>query len=171
MTAHIVSLPQPPPAYYTLYPRAAEPNAPQGAPAAKAAVTKPQETLITRYHLEQRISEAKDSSATTSATDPPHIWQDSAEKREASLRERKAKMIIAAREYVVFVQYLGGCDTDLDISPRQTPTRPATPAIFCVGGWPLVMTVDRPCGGCAPVFCVQQDSVKFVVHFQFHLAL
>lgn len=28
------------------------------------------------------------------------VWEDSAEKREASLKERKAKMILAARQYV-----------------------------------------------------------------------
>jgi len=30
------------------------------------------------------------------------VWEDSAEKREASLKERKAKMILAARQYVSF---------------------------------------------------------------------
>jgi hypothetical protein len=30
------------------------------------------------------------------------VWEDSAEKREASLRERKAQMILAARQYVFF---------------------------------------------------------------------
>lgn len=30
------------------------------------------------------------------------VWEDSPEKREASLRERKAKMILAARQYVIF---------------------------------------------------------------------
>lgn len=30
-------------------------------------------------------------------------WEESAEKREASLRERKAQMILAARESVVFL--------------------------------------------------------------------
>jgi len=29
------------------------------------------------------------------------VWEDSAEKREASLKERKAKMILAARQYVL----------------------------------------------------------------------
>ena len=28
------------------------------------------------------------------------VWEDTAEKREASLRERKAQMILAARQYV-----------------------------------------------------------------------
>jgi hypothetical protein len=31
------------------------------------------------------------------------VWEDSPEKREASLRERKAKMILAARQQVVSV--------------------------------------------------------------------
>lgn len=30
------------------------------------------------------------------------VWEDSAEKREASLRERKAQMVLAARQYVFF---------------------------------------------------------------------
>jgi hypothetical protein len=30
------------------------------------------------------------------------VWEDSAEKREASLKERKAKMILAARQYVSY---------------------------------------------------------------------
>jgi hypothetical protein len=30
------------------------------------------------------------------------VWEDSPDKREASLRERKAQMILAARQYVVF---------------------------------------------------------------------
>jgi len=29
------------------------------------------------------------------------VWEDSTEKREASLKERKAKMILAARQYVL----------------------------------------------------------------------
>jgi coupling of ubiquitin conjugation to ER degradation protein 1 len=28
------------------------------------------------------------------------VWEDSSEKREASLKERKAQMILAARQYV-----------------------------------------------------------------------
>ena len=31
------------------------------------------------------------------------VWEESSEKREASLRERKAQMILAARQYVVFL--------------------------------------------------------------------
>ncbi|KAF7795474.1 hypothetical protein EIP86_006635 [Pleurotus ostreatoroseus] len=97
-------LPAPPPAYYTLYPRAVESDTPRGAPAAKSApASKPKENLITRYHLEQRIAvsepaTAATSTATATATDEMHVWQESADKREASLRERKAKMILAARE-------------------------------------------------------------------------
>ena len=49
-----------------------------------------------RYHLEDRIN-------TGEVVDDKSIggkaqWEDSAEKREASLRERKAQMILAARQ-------------------------------------------------------------------------
>lgn len=40
------------------------------------------------------------------------VWEESAEKREASLKERKAKMILAARQYVTCVCFLiMGADT------------------------------------------------------------
>ena len=94
---------QPPPAYYTLYPRAPEPTAPAQPAAANGNATagpskaKKQDNLITRYDLEARTS------ATSLSMDPEEagrkaIWEDSAEKREASLRERKAQMILAARQ-------------------------------------------------------------------------
>jgi coupling of ubiquitin conjugation to ER degradation protein 1 len=34
------------------------------------------------------------------------VWEETAEKREASLRERKAQMILAARQYVPFFSYI-----------------------------------------------------------------
>ena len=33
------------------------------------------------------------------------VWEDSAEKREESLRERKAQMILAARQCVFFFSF------------------------------------------------------------------
>ncbi|OJT03145.1 Coupling of ubiquitin conjugation to ER degradation protein 1 [Trametes pubescens] len=104
-------LPAPPPAYYTLYPRAAEPAAP-GRPAtatnnanaaAASSKSKKNENLLTRYHLEGRTSG-------TSIGEAPEdlggkaVWEESAEKREASLRERKARMILAARERLLAQQ-------------------------------------------------------------------
>ena len=40
-------------------------------------------------------------------------WEDAPEKREASLRERKAKMVLAARQFVFlpfFLFFFFGCD-------------------------------------------------------------
>ncbi len=97
--------PQPPAPYYTLYPRTPEPTAPAQPAATNTNATagpskaKKQDNLITRYHLEARTS------ATSVGAEPEEaggkaVWEDSAEKREASLRERKAQMILAARQYV-----------------------------------------------------------------------
>jgi coupling of ubiquitin conjugation to ER degradation protein 1 len=67
-------------------------------------------TLISRFHLEDRVDEPIDlpgvSGTTPSATTSPAgmggstkgVWETSAEKREANLRERKAQMILAARK-------------------------------------------------------------------------
>ncbi|PSR76375.1 hypothetical protein PHLCEN_2v8471 [Hermanssonia centrifuga] len=89
---------QPPPAYYTIYPRTATPDAPRPGPAANTNQNKsapqPKENLISRYRLENRL----DSSAASSATEDPLKWDDSPEKREAGLRERKARMVLAARQ-------------------------------------------------------------------------
>ena len=100
---------QPPPAYYTVYPRAADPTGPAqppaaGAPAnAAAGPSKPKkpDNLISRYHLESRTS-GTSVSAPPEAAGGKAVWEDTAEKREASLRERKAQMILAARECAYF---------------------------------------------------------------------
>lgn len=90
---------QPPPAYYTLYPRTA--NAPlaaaghAGTPAA-APVKKPVESLISRYQLEERARQAEPISE--NQVGGKATWEDSREKREASLKERKAQMVLAARQ-------------------------------------------------------------------------
>lgn len=91
----------PPQGYYTLYPRtnANAPGAPpQARQAAQAAPQKPKETLISRFALESRMSDA--DPIPDAEVGGKAIWEDSAAKREASLRERKAKMILAARQYV-----------------------------------------------------------------------
>ncbi|KAF8703095.1 hypothetical protein AX14_014207 [Amanita brunnescens Koide BX004] len=86
----------PPPAYWTLYPR--ENNAPTqrlppAAGLAAAPPVKAKESLITRYNLQERIAQPVVTEVGGKA-----VWEDSAAKREASLRERKAQMILAARQ-------------------------------------------------------------------------
>ncbi|KAI0635397.1 hypothetical protein C8Q77DRAFT_703101 [Trametes polyzona] len=100
-------LPAPPPAYYTLYPRTAEPSTPRqpAAPTNNAnagpgpSKFKKSENLLTRYHLEARAS-GTSIGAAPEEVGGKAVWEESAEKREASLRERKARMILAARECV-----------------------------------------------------------------------
>ncbi|KAF8154704.1 hypothetical protein B0H34DRAFT_799458 [Crassisporium funariophilum] len=94
---------QPPPGFYTLYPRNTN-NQPAGRPVINTTATpkKPKETLLTRYRLEERAQKAEpihEESVGGKAT-----WEDSAEKREASLRERKAQMILAARQRMLAQQ-------------------------------------------------------------------
>jgi len=102
-------LPPPPPAYYTLYPRT-EPQVPQpGAPAQQLASSssKPKQTLISKYHLENRVVSPDASSAienTSTTTSAEHKWEEDAAKREANLRERKARMVLAARERMLAQQ-------------------------------------------------------------------
>ncbi|KAI0278361.1 hypothetical protein BGY98DRAFT_974580 [Russula aff. rugulosa BPL654] len=98
----------PPEAYFTLYPRQSGSDGvprPAGAPtAARAATTatqaRPKETLISRYGLESRLSGVDDVPSPQQDAGGRAVWEDTAAKREASLRERKAQMILAARQYV-----------------------------------------------------------------------
>lgn len=98
---------QPPPAYYTIYPRDTNQNSnaaarPGQQPAAPAMSKKPPtaESLISRYDLEDRL--AKPGPAISEEEiGGKAVWEDTAEKREASLRERKAQMILAARQCVI----------------------------------------------------------------------
>ncbi|KAI0689672.1 hypothetical protein BC835DRAFT_1282515 [Cytidiella melzeri] len=99
-------LPPPPAAYYTLYPRTEQAAAQAPAPGNQPAPSsKPKETLISRYNLQNlTLEDASNATGTLSAiTSTPTTatkWEESAEKREASLRERKARMVLAARQYV-----------------------------------------------------------------------
>ncbi|KAJ7621180.1 hypothetical protein FB45DRAFT_928602 [Roridomyces roridus] len=95
----------PPPAYYTLYPRT-NVQAPRPAQAATTAVKAPTQSLIDRYNLQERVVQQ--------APLPPDeeiggkaAWEDSADKREASLKERKAQMILAARQRMLTQQQKG----------------------------------------------------------------
>ncbi|GJE94005.1 CUE domain-containing protein [Phanerochaete sordida] len=102
-------LPAPPPPYYRVYPRAI-PNDPQqqaaqnanqaAAPASTASSSKTSENLITRFHLEDRLSTSGDSTA----SEPEHKWEEDPSKRQAMLRERKARMVLAARERMLAQQ-------------------------------------------------------------------
>lgn len=94
---------KPSPAYYTLYPRDAQATSASGrSPATNAAAstaTKPKkDSLIARYNLQDRVT--KEEPVFSEAIGGKAVWEDSAEKREASLRERKAQMILAARQCV-----------------------------------------------------------------------
>jgi len=61
------------------------------------------ESLISRYSLQERIAKGEDVVVAEDEIGGKAVWEDSAEKREASLRERKAQMILAARQCVFFI--------------------------------------------------------------------
>jgi coupling of ubiquitin conjugation to ER degradation protein 1 len=109
------TLPQPPPAYFNLYPRTPQgPNAALpaggggGVAATATAIKNPQQSLISRYHLQDRVASlsASDAPISEEQIGGKAIWEDSPEKREASLKERKAQMILAARQFVVLFSLL-----------------------------------------------------------------
>ncbi|TRM61005.1 hypothetical protein BD626DRAFT_503500 [Schizophyllum amplum] len=92
----------PPQSYYTLYPRQDVPRPAQSGARTTGAATRPPTNLIARYHLEKRVSDTTvplDTDAGGKAA-----WEESAEKREASLKERKAQMILAARQRLLATQ-------------------------------------------------------------------
>ncbi|TFK37010.1 hypothetical protein BDQ12DRAFT_685669 [Crucibulum laeve] len=100
----------PPPAYYTIYPRQPpstlntnNTNAAGGNGAAASASKAKKDSLIARYHLEERASHL-DAPISEEEVGGKAVWEDSPEKREASLRERKAKMILAARQRMLAQQ-------------------------------------------------------------------
>ena len=66
-----------------------------------ATQKKKNESLISRYHLEERAQTAE--VIAEEQLGGKAVREDSAEKREASLRERKAQMILAARQCVSFL--------------------------------------------------------------------
>ncbi|KAJ6584281.1 hypothetical protein B0H10DRAFT_2095617 [Mycena sp. CBHHK59/15] len=97
----------PPPAYFTLYPRNnnAEPAArPAGAgTATSTAVKAPAQSLIDRYNLQERVVQPGPL-ILEEEIGGKAVWEDSSEKREASLKERKAQMILAARQRMLAQQ-------------------------------------------------------------------
>ncbi|KAH9991946.1 hypothetical protein BJV74DRAFT_771863 [Russula compacta] len=98
----------PPETYFTLYPRPSSTNiVPPTAGASTAARTattamqaQPKETLISRFGLESRLSTVDVVPSSEQDVGGRAVWEDTAEKREVSLRERKAQMILAARQCV-----------------------------------------------------------------------
>jgi len=95
-------LPPPSPGYFARYPEAANgANAPgpaQSSPSTQAGPSAPKTiptNLITRLGLEDRLSQ---SSEIPPKAGGKTVWLSTAEEREASLRERKAQMVLAARQ-------------------------------------------------------------------------
>ncbi|KDQ16655.1 hypothetical protein BOTBODRAFT_172775 [Botryobasidium botryosum FD-172 SS1] len=95
-------LERPSAAYFAAYrppngyaPTVATPAVPAPANARAQTTKAPTKNLIARYNLQERVSteEAELENTTSKAT-----WEDTAEKREASLKERKAQMVLAARQ-------------------------------------------------------------------------
>ncbi|KAJ6551449.1 hypothetical protein B0H19DRAFT_1264093 [Mycena capillaripes] len=96
----------PPPAYFTLYPRGAnaEPTArPAQAGGATSTAVKAKQSLIDRYNLQERVVQPGPI-IEEQAIGGKAVWEDSSEKREASLKERKAQMILAARQRMLAQQ-------------------------------------------------------------------
>ncbi|THH16299.1 hypothetical protein EW146_g4309 [Bondarzewia mesenterica] len=81
----------PPPPYFTLYPRstAVPPNTPAGAAAAAGTVNSTSDRV--------KVADAG-TVITPEEAGGRALWEDTAEKREESLKERKARMVLAARQ-------------------------------------------------------------------------
>ena len=96
---------QPPAAYYRVFPRAdntqtnPQPAGTSGSHAASLK-SKPSPSLISRFSLENRLENDESVPDEPEKAAGKGTWEDSKEKREASLRERKAQMILAARKSV-----------------------------------------------------------------------
>ncbi|KAJ7176633.1 hypothetical protein C8R46DRAFT_1076865 [Mycena filopes] len=97
----------PPPAYFTLYPRDANPEPAAARPAqaggATSTAVKSKPSLIERYNLQERAAQPGPDISDEQAGGKA-VWEDSSEKREASLKERKAQMILAARQRMLAQQ-------------------------------------------------------------------
>lgn len=106
---------QPPAAYFRAYPRTeqqaqqgqainqrARNAAPNAAAGTSSSTSKSAPSLISRYQLEERAKKAREEGIinTPEEAGGKAAWEATPEKREASLRERKAQMVLAARKYV-----------------------------------------------------------------------
>ncbi|EFI26670.1 hypothetical protein CC1G_15441 [Coprinopsis cinerea okayama7 len=98
----------PPAAFHQLYPSSSTNTSSTRAPAAASASSSSSKpapkplSLIERYQLEERIK--KGEVVPEDQVGGKAQWEDSPEKREASLRERKAQMILAARQRMLAQQ-------------------------------------------------------------------
>ncbi|CAE6451184.1 unnamed protein product [Rhizoctonia solani] len=95
-------LDRPPAAYFTLYPptpAADVTTTDTPSPATASSTTAKSTSLLSRYGLETRANEGSTSEFSDKAA-----WEDSSAKREASLKERKAQMILAARQRMLAQQ-------------------------------------------------------------------
>ncbi|KIL61630.1 hypothetical protein M378DRAFT_80723 [Amanita muscaria Koide BX008] len=99
----------PPQAYWTLHPRPNNGSTTQrpanstttsatssSSGSSSSQQSKPKDSLITKYNLQERITTAE--TIPEDSVGGKAAWEASPEKREASLRERKAQMILAARQ-------------------------------------------------------------------------
>lgn len=96
-------LDHPPPAYFTLYTQQQQPQPTTLQPvnqrtASSTSVKKSEESLITRYKLESRLSSSVAGPGESGLAGGKAAWEPTAEAREKSLQERKAQMILAARK-------------------------------------------------------------------------
>ncbi|KAF9524925.1 hypothetical protein CPB83DRAFT_877464 [Crepidotus variabilis] len=91
----------PPQGYWTLYPRQTSGSSTSTTSrGANAQASKPKApSLIARYSLQERINSGEEVAQEELETaGGKAVWEDSAERREQSLKERKAKMVLAARQ-------------------------------------------------------------------------
>ena len=64
-----------------------------------SSATKKVESLISRYQLEERVQTGESiPEAELKLVGGKATWEDNLERREASLQERKATMVLAARQ-------------------------------------------------------------------------
>ncbi|THH03708.1 hypothetical protein EW145_g6066 [Phellinidium pouzarii] len=100
----------PPAGYYRVYPRDAQAGIESSARASGASTgvgiagpssrsSAKHTSLISRFHLEERVADTSDAiNASPEDAGGKAAWEATRERREASLKERKAQMILAARQ-------------------------------------------------------------------------
>jgi coupling of ubiquitin conjugation to ER degradation protein 1 len=92
---------QPPPAFYQLYPQPDQPapaHQPVASPTSKSITSSSANpaNLIQKFNLDKEIASPAASLQATATRKA--AWLDTPEKRETNLRERKAQMVLAARQ-------------------------------------------------------------------------
>ncbi|KZO90640.1 hypothetical protein CALVIDRAFT_389059 [Calocera viscosa TUFC12733] len=89
-------LPAPPPTYIRQPPATTVAPSPAARPAAATSSAPKSASLISRFHLEGRIRDSAEGANAQLSSKAP--WEATPEQRQASLSERKAQMILAARK-------------------------------------------------------------------------